>query len=124
MPATRTLVAAVLALTPGPGAQAHHPGSHASRLEDGRVRVEVVATVAESCTEIVEIRSGAPPGVAAAPGSTPVTARLGREGPCAPAVRTVHAQHVLEASRDVRQIHLHVLAPDGSLAATERFPVR
>ena len=120
----RTLGCAVLSLAAACGAAAHHPGSHASRQDDGRVRLEVVAPAAESCLEIAEISIGAPPGVAAAPGSTPVTARLRREGACAPMVRAVRSEQVVPASGDVRHIYLHVVAPDGSLAATERVPVR
>ena len=121
----RGLVLCGLELALATAAEAHHPGSHASRREDGRVSVEVVATVADSCTRLAEVGLGTPPGLVPPPGSTPVTARLRREErPCAAGVAAIRSEHVFDPGADVRQIHLYVLSPDGSIAATERIPVR
>ena len=121
----RGLVLCGLGLALATAAEAHHPGSHASRREDGRVSVDLVATVADSCMAVAEVRLGTPPGVVPPPDSTPVTARLRREErPCAAGAAVVRSEHVLDPGGDVRRIHLYVLSPDGSLAATERIPVR
>ncbi|HEX2135056.1 MAG TPA: hypothetical protein VHG30_04010 [Microvirga sp.] len=124
MPA-RTVVSCALSLALAAGAQAHHPGSHARREGDGRVRLEVVAAVADSCTAVADVRPGTPPGVVAPPGSMPVTAGLRRDGgPCVPRAAAIRSEHVLEAGANVRQVHLYILSPEGALAATERVPVR
>jgi hypothetical protein len=105
-------------------APAHHPGSHASRQPDGRVRVQVVTRTADSCTDIADILVGPPPGLSAVPGSSPVTARLRRRsGTCESVVTAVRAEQVLQVPQDVRQIHLFVAAPDGRVLATERVPI-
>ena len=104
---------------------AHHPGSHAARDADGRVRLEVVVTAADACTTIAALSAGAPPGVAPVPGSAPVTARLQRPGgACATVVTAVGAQGRLELGQDARQILLYVVGPDGAVASTERIPVQ
>jgi hypothetical protein len=116
------LVAAILFQT---AAGAHHPGSHATDQGGGRVRIEAVATVTDTCTQIAEIRTGLPPGISAVPGGTPVTVRLRRpEGPCQTAVTAIRAAQTLDVKGAAGQIHLYVLAPDGSLASSERIPVR
>ena len=121
----RGLMVCAVELALATAAEAHHPGSHATRREDGRVSVDVVATVADSCAEVAEVGLGTPPGVVPPPGSMPVTVRLrGGGGTCAAGAAVVRSEHVLEPGADVRQIHLYVLSPDGSLAATERIPVR
>ena len=106
-------------------ALAHHPGSHAARDADGGVRLEVVVTAADACTSIAQVRPGAPPGIAAVPGSAPVTARLQRPGgACAAVVTAVRAEERLDLGREVGQILLYVVGPDGAVASTERVPVR
>ena len=125
MPAARWVLGLGLALGIATGAVAHHPGSHAAKQRDGRVRLEVVATVTDTCTSIAQVRIGLPPGVAAAPSGTPVTARLRRqEGPCEEAPTAIRGIEALELDASVGQLHLYVIAPDGSLASTERIPVR
>jgi hypothetical protein len=116
-------LAALLLAAP---AFAHHPGSHATRQAEGRVMVEAVAMANDACTRIASVRSGAPPRVAPVPGSAPVTVQLERAGagPCAAAVTAVRAEAALDLPRDARQILLYILAPDGSVVATERVPVR
>lgn len=116
-------IVALLLVTP---AFAHHPGSHAERLSDGRVSLDAVATAADICIRIVEVQAGAPPGIAAVAGSAPVTVRLGRTGSasCTAALSAVHLKVMLDLPREARQLLLYVLAPDGSVAATERVPVR
>jgi hypothetical protein len=106
-------------------AQAHHPGSHADRQRDGRVRIDAVAMAPDACTTIAEIRLGAPSGVTPPPGSAPVTVRLKREGQvCAAVVTAVRGREILDVQRAAQQIHLYFQAPDGSLTSTERFPIR
>jgi len=115
------LFAALLPLA----AQAHHPGSHANRRADGKVVVEVVATASDSCTGIASVRLGAPATVTPPPGSTPVTARLARDGsPCATVVKAVREEVALPMPASARQILLYVEGADGALAATERVPIR
>ena len=119
---------ACLALPPfwSGAALAHHPGSHASRLSDGRVRVEVAAVATDGCTRIERVRVAAPPSVSAVPGAAAVTAELVRAGagPCTMAVVAVRSETVLDLAPGIRQIMLYILAPDGTLASTERVPIR
>ena len=125
MVAERAVLLLIAALVLSEPAHAHHPGSHASRSGDGRVRVEVVAPRADDCNAIEEIVAGAPPGLSAPSGSVPVTARLSRrDGACSAGATVVRSERSLDLGPDARDIHLFVLAPDGSLAATERVPIR
>ena len=78
----RVAVLAWLAATAGT-AEAHHPGSHAVREKDGRVRVEVAAAAADSCTAIASVRNVAPPRVTPPPATAPVTVQLQRRRRCA-----------------------------------------
>jgi hypothetical protein len=106
-------------------AHGHHPGSHAFRQPDGRVKIDAVAMAADTCSRISAIRSGTPPGVAPPPGSTPVTVVLQREGAvCAAAVTAVRAEELLDVPRGADQIFLYFQSPDGTLASTERVPIR
>ena len=105
-------------------ASAHHPGSHAARQPDGRVRLEVVATVPDTCTRIADIAAGSPSGVAAAPGTAPVTVRLVRsEGACEAQVGALDTSWSLDAPGRIGTIMVYVLGTDGTLAATERVPI-
>lgn len=130
MPATprlsRPARLAAAALCCAAPAAAHHPGSHAYRQPDGRVRVEAVAQATDACTRLGAVRAVAPDGLAPVPGSAAATARLERrgDGPCATVVTAVRAEAVLDLDRDARQVLLYVLAPDGRVAATERLPIR
>ncbi len=119
------LLAAAVLMAGGP-ALAHHPGSHAYRQPDGRVRVEVAAQATDACTRVAGVLPGTPAGLAPVPGSAPVVARLERQdaGPCATVVTAVEAEAVLDLGPGVRQILLYVTAPDGTVAATERLPIR
>jgi hypothetical protein len=120
------LLAALPAVAGIGPALAHHPGSHANRLPDGRVNLEAVATATDACIRIGEVRAGAPPRVAAVAGTAPVTVRLERPNAeaCAAVVQALRRDAVLDLPPEVRQILLYILAPDGTLAATERVPVR
>lgn len=125
MVATRAVLLLVFAIALLESARADHPGSHATRNGDRRVRVEVVATGADDCTVIEEIVPGAPRGLSPPPGSVPVTARLGRRNAgCTPGATVVRSERRFDLAAGARHIHLFVLAPDGSLAATERVPIR
>jgi hypothetical protein len=116
---------AAMVLAGAPEAGAHHPGSHASRRPDGQVTVDAVAMASDACTAIAEIRSGTPPAVTPPPGSAPVTVRLKRDGEaCAAVVTAVRAQAILDIAPGARQIVLYIQAPDGSLASSERVPIR
>jgi hypothetical protein len=117
---------ALAALLLAASAFAHHPGSHATRQAEGRVMVEAVAMANDACTRIASVRSGAPPRVAPVPGSAPVTVQLERAGtgPCAAAVTAVQGRsHSRPAAGRPADPPLHPCA-DGSVAATERVPVR
>ncbi|HEX2552950.1 MAG TPA: hypothetical protein VHL98_04560 [Microvirga sp.] len=121
----RSVILAAALGAMGPAA-AHHPGSHAYRQPDGRVRVEAVAQATDACIRIGSIRAGAPDGLAPVPGSAAVTARLERqgEGACAAIVTAVRAEALLDLDRSARQVLLYILAPDGKVAATERLQMR
>lgn len=122
------LIVAVLSLALGVvamvDAAAHHPGSHAVRQPDGRVRVDVVATVNDGCTTIDTVRPGAPDGVAPPRNASALTVRLQRpEGlACTQVIGTVRRDVVLEEASAV--VHIFVVRPDGVLASTERVPVK
>ena len=45
-------------------------------------------------------------------------------GPCTMAVVAVTSETVLDLAPGLRQIMLYILAPDGTLASTERVPIR
>lgn len=108
-------------------ALAHHPGSHARRLDDGTIRVDAVAMLSDSCTRVASIRAETPPDEPApAAGSIPVTLRLSRpaDAVCATLVGTGGATIEVEARPAAARIHLYTLAPDGRLLATERIPIR
>jgi hypothetical protein len=119
---TGLALAGVLA---GP-AFAHHPGSHATRQADGRVRVEVAALATDACTSFGPVTAGAPTAVTPAPGTLPVSAQLLRPaGPlCAQAVTRVAGEAMFEVAPDVRQIMLYIVGPDGTVASTERVQIR
>lgn len=105
-------------------AEAHHPGSHAVREKDGRVRMEIVATAADSCTAITSVRNVAPPRVAPPPASAPVTVQLQRSGGasrCMVTPTVLRADWRLEIAEGVRYLHLYILAPDGTVTSTERI---
>ena len=113
-------------LLASPGALAHHPGSHANRLPDGRVRLEVATLATDACTRVGTVASGAPASVKAPPGAAPVTARLVREGSgaCATVVTAAKSEVVLDLGRGASHVFLYILTPDGTVASTERVPVR
>jgi hypothetical protein len=119
------LVAFMVVLTATGGAAAHHPGSHAARLNDRQVKLDVAATVGETCLAMGTVRTGTPRAVLPPPGATPVTAEVVRTGAaCSPGAASIRAEQVIEVGQDVRQIHLYVVGPDGVLLGTERIPVR
>jgi hypothetical protein len=114
-----------LALVCATDASAHHPGSHAARQPDGRVRLEVAVTAADACTGIADIAGGPPPGIAAVPGTAPVTVRLQRPGgPCKAEPNVVRAERMLDLGRQEGQLLVYVMGADGTLASTERVPLR
>ena len=121
----RLLLAAAILAAAAPAA-AHHPGSHAYRQPDGRVRVEVVAQATDACIRVGAIRAGAPDGLAPVPGSAAATARLKRvgEGACATVMTAIRGEALLDLDRGARQVLLYVLSPDGKVAVTERLQMR
>jgi hypothetical protein len=122
----RTLwIGAILVAAWAGAAAAHHPGSHANRQADGRVKLDAVAMASDTCTRIAGIRMGTPPAVTPPPGSAPATVQLRREGEvCGAAVTAVRAEAVLDVPAGAKTILLYIQAPDGSLAASERVPIR
>jgi hypothetical protein len=126
MRVTALLACLALASLLSGAALAHHPGSHAFRMPDGRVRVEVAAVANDGCTKLGSVRAAAPPAVSAVPGTAAVTAELVRAGtgPCAMMVSAVKTEAVLDLPAGLGQIMLYILAPDGTLASTERVPIR
>lgn len=114
-----------VAILAGVQALAHHPGSHAERLPDGRVRVDVTATVPDTCTRIASVQAGLPEGVRAVAGTLPVTIRLARpaDAVCATQVRALREQAVL-AMPSGNMLMLYVVGQDGAVAGSERVPIR
>src|SRR3712207_6241052 len=55
------LLSLVLAIATAAETLAHHPGSHAARQGDGRVRLDVSAVVPDACTAVASVERGAPP---------------------------------------------------------------
>lgn len=119
-----TAIAFAMAMTVQ--AMAHHPGSHARRQDDGRVGLDVATSASDSCTTIRSVAVGAPPQVKPVAGSTPVTVRLQRpEGAiCATVVTALHEAAVLDVPASSTILNLYVLGPDGTVAASERVPIR
>jgi hypothetical protein len=127
LPAVLTgLVGMVAGIAGALDALAHHPGSHAYREADGRVRVEVASPVGDACTTVAKVETGAPAGVTAPSNAVPVTVRLQRPAgaACATVVRTATGEAVLPIGREARTLHLYVVGADGRVAATERVPIR
>ena len=119
------MLALSVALVAATAASAHHPGSHAARQPDGRVQLDLAVTVRDSCTRVAEVAAGPPPGVAAAPGASPVTVRLARSGDaCEAAASVIRAERSLALPGQAGQILVYVLGTDGALASTERVPLR
>ena len=124
MTKTRTVLL-LAALLPAVPAAAHHPGSHATRLGDGRVRLEVTA-IGDGCTSMGPIAPGLPRGVGAPPGAAPVTATLKRpaEAMCIMIAKPVTGEAVLDLPASTPAIHLFIVGPDGAVRSTERVPIR
>jgi hypothetical protein len=107
-------------------AMAHHPGSHAYRQADGRVRLEATVMARDACTDIAEIATGSPDAGGPPPGAEPVTVRLARppEAMCAMVVRAVSKSATLDVGRRAERLHLYVIDPKGAVQASERVPIR
>ena len=108
------------------GAEAHHPGSHARRLPDGRVQLELAAAAADACTTIGDVRPGVPGGLSAPAGSTAYTVQLHRQedAVCASVVTALRRETAIEVPKTSSGIHLYILTPSGIVQATERVPIR
>jgi hypothetical protein len=120
------IVSIVLALSVI-SALAHHPGSHAFRQSDGRVKLESVVTVPDGCTFIGAVTPGAPSGQAAPPDAFPVTVKLRRSdagSACTLALKVMRDESMLSVPANQSRLHLFVVAADGKLASTERVPIR
>ena len=121
MPGTAALVGSA-----GAVASRHHPGSHAVRQGDGRVRVEAVALRRRTlCSTIAEIRPGPPPVNRRAGRQRGRHGRLRRDGR---GLRrrglAARAEAILALPTGAGQVLIYIMAPDGSLAASERVPIR
>ena len=119
------LVALLLAILAAAETFAHHPGSHAERLRDGRVRLEAATVAPDSCAAIEAIERGAPPFVKPLPGAEPVTVRFKRPdgAVCATVVTAARREAVLEVPPEAKALHLFFVGLDG-VRATERVPIR
>jgi hypothetical protein len=119
------LLSLVLAIATAAETLAHHPGSHAAREGDGRVRLDVATAVPDACTTIAAVEKGAPPSVQPPRGAEPVTVRLERPAglACATVVTAVRREAVLEIPPDIATLHLFIVGPEG-VRATERVPIR
>jgi hypothetical protein len=119
------LLALVLAILAAAETLAHHPGSHAERLPDGRVRLDAAAVAADACTTIEAIERGAPSSAKPPPGAEPVTVRLRRPDgtACATVVTAARRETVFAIPPEVKVLHLFIVGPDG-VRATERVPIR
>ena len=105
--------------------QAHHPGSHAVRVDDQRVRLTAVVTVADTCTDIAGLTPVAHAGATSPGGARPVTVRLSRDagGACAPALTVRKLTGEIPAAAPAALLHLYVVAADGKLLSTERVRI-
>lgn len=122
----RTLVLLLFLGFAGP-ALAHHPGSHATREADGRVRVEAVTVANDRCTALSPVTAGAPETVVPPAGTVPATVQRRVVSPgatCPPEPVRLAAEGVLEVPQGAGLIMLYVLGPDGQVQSTERIPVR
>lgn len=123
----RTVAMASLLLATGMTVQAlaHHPGSHAVRQGDGRVRLQTAASASDACTTIQSVTLGAPPAVKAVPGITSVTVRLQRPAGavCATTVTALHEETMLDVPDSATALLVYVVGPDGSVVASEKVPI-
>jgi hypothetical protein len=119
--AVAALIGAILITA---SAFAHHPGSHAWRLGDGRVKLEtVVAGPSSECIMIGTVTTGTPAGHAAPAEAFPVSVRLrdmsdGKA--CKLALRTLKDETLLVIPPTIKRLHLFVVAATGQIASTER----
>jgi hypothetical protein len=107
---------------------AHHPGSHAWRkpAQSGLVRLEAVALVQDGCTFMGSIVPGAPEGQAAGADAFGVTIQLRRAADvvtCPAQAKALRDEVEISVPASFKRLHLFVLRPDGTLAATERVTV-
>ena len=118
------LVATVTTLT-AVQALAHHPGSHAVRETEGRVRLAFATAAADTCTTVQSVTIGAPASVRPVGGSTPVTVRLQRPpgALCATMVSALHEEVALEVPASANLLLVYIVAPDGRVTASERVPI-
>jgi hypothetical protein len=117
---TAGLIMAVQALA------ADRPVTRAQRLGDGQVKIEAAARAFDGCTFIGSVVHGAPRDQETPIASYPVTVRLKRlEGQsCTQVVRVVRADAAFDIPETARMVHVFVLAPDGTLATTQRAPIQ
>lgn len=115
----------ILAIVTAVEGRAHHPGSHAARLSDGTVKLELGLASEDPCMIIAATRSDPPAGVRPPKGGHPVTVQLRRpnDAVCSVSVRALRGEAVVEVPADVRLIHLYVVGPDGDLRSTQRIPI-
>lgn len=108
-------------------AAAHHPGSHAFRLQTGQVKLEAVAMATNGCTAIEKIEVGAPKGLRPPSGSQPVTLTLSVPAPgqiCTQVVRSLTQEMMLKPQGEAKIIHLYIVKQDGQLVSSERVPIK
>lgn len=121
------LLSGVVVAATAISAFAHHPGSHAWRQSDGRVKLESVVTVPDGCTFIGTVTPGAPAGQAMPPEAFPVTVRLRRSDAaamCTMALKVLKDESVLTVPAAQKRLHLYVVGASGQITTTERVPIR
>jgi hypothetical protein len=113
-------------LVPTATAVAHHPGSHALREPDGRVRLDAVVMASDACTAIAGMTRGTPPATKPPAGAEPVTIELSRprDALCATVITALSRRAVLAIPREAERLHLYVLDPQGRVQTSERVPIR
>jgi hypothetical protein len=115
----------VLAIATAAETLAHHPGSHAARQRDGRVRLDVSTVVPDTCMAVASVERGTPASVQA-----PRGAEHGHGAPRTAGRTDMRdsghgraAVVVLAIPPEAKTLHLFIGGPDG-IRAMGRVPIR
>jgi hypothetical protein len=107
-------------------AAAHHPGSHARRLNPAAVWIDVAYLATDGCTKIGQVKTGLPPGISRPRDGVAVIVQLRRENagqPCIQAVSAQRAGREIFIPRGEILIHLYVLDVNGAVVNSERVRI-
>jgi hypothetical protein len=105
---------------------AHHPGSHARRLNAAAVWLDAVAMVADGCTKIEKVSLGTPDGASRPRDAVPVTIRLQRppaDMACIQVVSVQRRSQEIFVPRGEFQLHLYFVDSEGKVLTTERVRI-